>query len=116
MSTYPEWLSEDARKIFSATLPKLKDVTPEKLEMLAAYADAMAHLRKLQNDPQKARVWRGALIYCRNGLGLGAQVFIDLMDLLLDSGDADEISVTLHLDTKWQIERPEGYRVAEPNY
>lgn len=114
-TTYPEWLGGEARRVFDRTLPKIKDVNPAKLEMLAAYADAMINLRRLRNDPEKARVWRGALLYCRNGLGLGAQVFIDLFDLLIDSGNG-EWSLTEHLDPKWQIERPKDYLSAPLNY
>ena len=114
MTEIPEWLSDDARKIYLATLPHLKIVTPESLRMLAAYSDCLVHLHQLRHDADKARVWRGAMIYCRNGLGIGPRLFVDLMELILDSADQPEL--IQHLENAWQIERPVNYGTAPRNY
>jgi hypothetical protein len=112
MSEYPEWLSEAGRAVFDATLPGLRDTSPEMLEILAAYADAVVNLRKVRNDPAKAQVWRKAMLYARNGLGFGGRVFVDLVGLLCDSGWPGEPDPTAHLKPSWQLpetERPEDY-------
>jgi hypothetical protein len=116
MSEVPEWLTADERAVYLATLPKLQRVSPEILDMLAAYANAVVNLRRVRKDPRKARVWRGAMIYCRNGLGFGNRLFIDLMELLLDCGEVNELEVVNHLKPEWMIQRPGNYLTAEPNF
>lgn len=112
----PDWLSPEAVKIFRATLPKIKAPDPEKIRMLAAYADCVAHLRRCRGDWEKFRVWKGAATYSLNGLGLGKPLFIDHLDLLCDSGWPGEDDPTYHLDPAWQIERPANYATAPLNY
>jgi hypothetical protein len=116
MTTPPDWLSPAARTIFDATLPKVGLLTMEKVSMLAAYSDAVVNLRRVKMDPGKARVWRGAMLYARNGLGFGNQVFIDFLDLLLDCGLVEELGVLEHLEESWQIERPDDYMASSLNF
>lgn len=120
VNSYPEWLSDEAaRKVYDATLSTLKKPTLEQLEMLAAYADAYGNLRRLRTQPEKARVWRGAMLYARNGLGLGAPTFIDLLELIIDSGNVGELGATAHLNPGWQLPetaRPEDYLTTPVNY
>lgn len=113
----PDWLSSEADLIFRKLLPKISITGPEDVFRLAAYADCLVNLRRVRKDPKKARVWTGAAIYCRNGLGLrNAVMFISLMDLLIDSGNVGEYGLTAHLEPEWQIERPADYLTAPYNY
>lgn len=109
----PAWLSKNAGIVYDATLPEIDSEDPEKLEMLAAYADAMVNLRRYRHDRPKAKVWRQAMIYARNGLGIGQKVFVDLLDILLNwNGGIDEPDPIEHLKKEWQLpesERPDNY-------
>lgn len=115
MNEHPEWLSEEGRKVFDLTLPKIKNVSVETLEMLAAYADAIVNMRRLRETPEKAAIWQRAMLYARNGLGIGPKVFIDLLDILLDwsftDGPINEPEPYFHLKSYWQL--PEIMRPAE---
>ncbi len=122
MIEYPEWLSEDGRKVFDHTLPKIENVSAETLEMLAAYADAIVNLRKLRGIPDKAAIWRRAMLYARNGLGIGPKVFVDLLDILLDwqfmDYPVDEPPPYGHLKQNWQLPetmRPGEYELGLPS-
>lgn len=109
---YPTWLDEDGRRVYAATLSKVKEPTPERLEMLAAYADAIVNLRRVRNDPERAALWRGVVLYARNGLGFGDRVFVDLLELIIDSGRVNEPVAVFCLKPEWQLpeaERPEDH-------
>ncbi len=114
MIDYPfhDWADEESRKVFFATLPKLKDPNPEQLEMLEAYAHCLVNMRRYRSDPQKAAVWRLAMLYCRNGLGIGQKVFVDRLEILLNwDFDIKAPEPWMHLKDEWQL--PESERPAK---
>lgn len=109
MFDYPEWLDKTGRAIFKVTLPALKDTSIEKIEMLAAYAHAMANLQRVRGDKARAIQWRRAMIFARNGLGIGPRVFVDLLEILLDWKWLDDEHIPYeHLKKEWQL--PESER------
>lgn len=115
MIEYPEWLSEDGRKVFDLTLPKIKNVSTETLEMLAAYSGAVVELKRTrESNPKMAPWWRRAMIYARNGLGIGPVIFVDHFEILIDSpfGPGEKGPYPWeHLDRSWQL--PESMRPAD---
>ena len=115
MNNYPEWLSEDGRKVFDLTLPKVKNVSAETLKMLAVYADAIVNLKRVRNSPLKADLWRKAMLFSRNGLGIGPRVFVDYLEILIDWPlgwpPPLEPAPWEHLEVEWQL--PESERPAE---
>lgn len=109
MVDYPKWLDTAGRAIFKATLPALDTPSNEQLEMLAAYAHAMANLQRVRGDKGRAAQWRKAMLYARNGLGIGPRVFVDLLEILLDWHWMDDKHIPYeHLKREWQL--PESQR------
>lgn len=115
MLDYPfhDWTDEESRAVFTATLPKLKDPNPEQLEMLEVYSHCLVHMRRYRSEPQKAAIWRQAMLYARNGLGIGPRVFVDQFEILLDWVwfETDKPAPWMHLKQEWQL--PESERPAE---
>lgn len=123
--TSPDWLSEDATKIYNTTLPKIKEVTPEKLRMLAAFAHCAAEFHRASigdggsvlrsaSGQSVPNLWRRGMLFARNGLGIAPPVHESFCELLLDDGwpeyDSQGQFVCLHggkvthrLNPAWQF-------------
>lgn len=108
-------MDNEESKVYNETLKRLKNPSYDQIRMLGAYARCMGDAQRNRKHKSKARVYKGAAIYARNGLGLWPPLFVDYMDLLLDEGLAG-IIVTDRLDQSWQIERPDDYMISSYNY
>ena len=111
INNYPAWLvDKDYRIIFDATLNNVKRFTPEKVEMLAAYSEAVVEMVRAEPNSPSAVYWRLAMEFARNGLGFGKRVFVDYLEILIDS--PRDITPWQHLNSDWQLqerERPKNW-------
>jgi len=105
----PKWFCSIADKVWFDTWFKLPDHNEQIYEMLDAYAWAMAEFKiaTLTGSKERAELYRRAMVYARNGLGIAPKEFVSAMELLLDSYGSP--GITLVLNQAWEIPAPDGY-------
>ena len=92
--------------IYDSVLPRLYNQTPERLQMLAAYAYAASELNKKTKDKNLADHLRRCMLYSRNGLGPWQPVYISYTRLLNDLiGERSQQwpPVMLFFEDTWQF-------------